>query len=305
MVNVSEGRDRAVIAAIVAAGGDAVLDVHADFDHHRSVITLAGVMERVEAAARHVVATAVARIDLAGHEGVHPRFGAADVVPVVPLHPGEAAWKSAFEARDRLARWIGTELSVPCFLYGPERTLPQVRRAAFHGLAPDTGPGTPHPTAGATAVGVRRPLIAYNLWLEATNGPGDPGQPGGSGTDVVRVAREVAARVRGPGVRALGLAVLGGAQVSCNLVVPSGPEMERLYDEVAGASSTQGCRLTRAEVVGLIPGSTLADIPRQRRSELGVGEGLTIEARWENPGLRPDSPVHPPRRSRPGGPLPG
>ena len=186
MVNVSEGRDRAVIAAIATAGGDAVLDVHADADHHRSVITLAGDLPRVEAAAREVVAAAVARIDLAGHRGVHPRFGAADVVPVVPLRRGEAAWRSAVEARDQLAQWIGTELSVPCFLYGPERTLPEVRRAAFRGLDPDTGPGTPHPTAGATAVGVRRPMIAYNLWLEA----GDPGQPDRSRTDVVS---------RGPG----------------------------------------------------------------------------------------------------------
>ena len=301
MVNVSEGRERAVIAAIANAGGDAVLDVHADPDHHRSVITLGGDLSRVEAAAREVVAAAVARIDLAGHRGVHPRFGAADVVPVVPLRGGEAAWRFAVEARDQLAQWIGTELLVPCFLYGPERTLPEVRRAAFRGLDPDTGPGTPHPTAGATAVGVRRPMIAYNLWLEAS----DPGQPDRSRTDVVSVARDVAARVRSPGVRALGLAVHGGAQVSCNLLVPSGPEMESLFDDVARAANPYGCRLLRAEVVGLIPGSTLADIPRRRWQELGVEENLTIEARWTNPELRRGWFGHPPDRIRREGRPPG
>jgi glutamate formiminotransferase / 5-formyltetrahydrofolate cyclo-ligase len=206
---------------------------------------------------------------------VHPRFGAADVVPVVPLRPGEAAWTSALGTRDRLAQWIGGELSVPCFLYGPERTLPDVRRAAFRGLDPDTGPVTPHPTAGASAVGTRRPLVAYNLWLQAASEA-----PVG---DVLSVARDLATRVRGPLVRALGLAVQGGAQVSCNLLVASGAEMLRLYDEVADASGPRGYRLWRAEVVGLIPGSTLAEIPPHRRAELGVDDDVTIESRWADP----------------------
>lgn len=301
MVNVSEGRDRSVIAAIATAGGDAVLDVQADPDHHRSVITLGGDLSRVEAAARDVVAAAVARIDLADHRGVHPRFGAADVVPVVPLRRGEVAWRFAVEARDQLAQWIGTKLLVPCFLYGPERTLPEVRRAAFHRLDPDTGPGTPHPTAGATAVGVRRPMIAYNLWLEAN----DPRPPDRSHTDVVSVARDVATRVRSPSVRALGLAVHGGAQVSCNLLVPSGTEMESLFDDVARAANPRGCRLLRAEVVGLILGSTLAEIPRRRWLELGVEENLTIEARWTNPELRPGWSGLPQDRSQREGRPPG
>lgn len=303
MVNISEGRDRAVIAAIAGAGGDAVLDVHTDADHHRSVITLAGDLQRVDAATRDVVAAAVARIDLADHVGVHPRLGAADVVPVVPLLPGESAWRSAVATRNQLAQWIGTELSVPCFLYGPERTLPEVRRAAFRGLDPDTGPDTPHPTAGATAVGVRRPMIAYNLWLEASGS----GQLEPSRADVVSVARDLAARVRrlrSPDVRALGLAVRGGAQVSCNLLVPTGPAMESLFDDVTREASKKGCRVVRAEVVGLIPGSTLAEIPRHRWLELGVGEDLTIEARWTNPDLRPDWPGHRPDRKRPDSPPP-
>jgi glutamate formiminotransferase / 5-formyltetrahydrofolate cyclo-ligase len=278
--------------------------VHTDADHHRSVITLAGDLQRVEAVTREVVAAAVAHIDLSDHHGVHPRLGAADVLPVVPLPPGEVAWRSAVAARNQLAEWIGSELSVPCFLYGPERTLPEVRRAAFRGLDPDTGPDSPHPTAGAAAVGVRRPMIAYNLWLEASR----PVQTEGSPADVVRVARDLAARVRrvrSPDVRALGLAVRGGAQVSCNLLVPTGPAMESLFDDVTKAASSKGCRVVRAEVVGLIPGSTLAEIPRHRWLELGVGEDLTIEDRWTNPDLRPDGSGHRPDGIRQQGPAPG
>jgi glutamate formiminotransferase / 5-formyltetrahydrofolate cyclo-ligase len=305
---VSEGRDRAVIDAIAEAAGDAVLDVHTDGDHHRSVITLAGALAAVEAATRCVVDAAVTRIDLRRHAGAHPRLGAADVVPVVPLRPGEATWLSAVDARDRLAKWIGTELSVPCFLYGLERTLPEVRRAAFRGLDPDTGPDQPHPTAGATAVGVRRPLIAYNLWLEAateSDDPGSPASPASPGIDLVDVARDLAAWLRSPSVRALGLPVAGGAQVSCNLLVPSGREMEAVFDTVSQASNTLRCRISQAEVVGLIPGSALAEIPRHRWLELGVGEDLTIEARWTDPRLRSLRSDRTPGPSRPDKPRPG
>ncbi|MDQ4091416.1 MAG: glutamate formiminotransferase, partial [Actinomycetota bacterium] len=145
MVNVSEGRDRAVIAAVVAAGGTCLLDVHSDAHHNRSVLTLAGA--GVENAGRAVAVEAVRRIDLRFHVGVHPRLGAVDVVPFVPL--GGSSMDDAIAARDRFAAWAGEELGVPCFLYGPERTLPDVRRHAFTGLAPDTGPRVAHPTAGA------------------------------------------------------------------------------------------------------------------------------------------------------------
>ena len=281
VVNVSEGRDRAVVSAVAAAGGDAVLDVHSDADHHRSVITLGGALPDVERAARAVVATAVARIDLGGHDGAHPRLGAADVVPVVPLAPGDAAWAAAVDTRDQLAVWIGDVLGVPCFLYGPERTLPEVRRAAFRGLSPDTGPRAPHPTAGATAVGVRRPLVAYNLWLEAAAPRVD---------DVLAVARELAASVRGPAVRALGLPVGSGAQVSCNLLETTGAALLALHDAVAAGASQHRCRLIRAELVGLAPAAALEGIPRRRWAEVGVGEERTIERRWAvtSAGARPE-----------------
>jgi glutamate formiminotransferase len=299
VVNVSEGRDLAVIGTIAGAGGDAVLDVHADADHHRSVITLAGSFGIVEESARAVVTAAVARIDIAAHDGVHPRLGAADVVPVVPLSSGAAAWAEAVDTRNRLAEWIGAELAVPCFLYGPERSLPDVRRSAFRGLDPDTGPSTPHPTAGATAVGVREPLIAYNLWLEALT-PGD-GMTGSdeNAVDVTLVARDIAAEVRGSSVRALGLSVRGGAQVSCNLVGASGRDLEKVFDAVARGSNARGCRLARAEVVGLVPAAALDEIPHDRWPELGLTETLTIEARWTDAALRPaaQAPIEEPRGS--------
>lgn len=274
MLNLSEGRDPSLLGNLAAAGGTAFLDLHADPDHHRSVLTLAGPLGSVEQATHSVVTAAVERIDIGTHDGVHPRFGAVDVVPVVPLGPDDAAWTAAVSARDRLARWIGSELAVPCFLYGPERTLPDVRRLAFRGLEPDTGPSVPHPTAGATAVGVRRPLIAYNLWLEPARGQG------GASVDVVGVSRELAAALRTSRVRALGLPVRGGAQVSCNLLEASGHDLERVFDAVARGAADRGCRLSRGEVVGLVPTSCLDEIPRRRWGELGVREDGTIEARY-------------------------
>ena len=211
VVNVSEGRDRAVVAAIARAGSDALLDVHSDPDHHRSVLTLAGPGPDLEEAVRAVARATVQRIDLRRHDGVHPRLGALDVVPFVPLGPDGSPGGPgidlgpALEARDRFAAWAGAELALPCFLYGPERTLPEVRREAFGRLAPDTGPPGPHPGAGACAVGARPVLVAYNVWLT---------------TPDLAVARAVASAIRGPAVRALGLAVGGATQVSCNLIDP-------------------------------------------------------------------------------------
>jgi glutamate formiminotransferase len=245
--------------------------VHADADHHRAVLTLGGTLDDVETATRSVVAAAVARIDIRRHVGVHPRLGAADVVPVVPLRSGHAAWRDAVDRRDRLADWIGDELGVPCFLYGTGRSLPDIRRSAFRQLTPDTGPPEPHPTAGATAVGVRPPLVAYNLWLVADSTPG---------VDVGDIARQLAAALRGPAVRALGLTVGPGAQVSCNLLDASGPTIESVYDSVAAGASARGCRLVRAEVVGLVPRSALDQIPARRWSELGLADDVTIERRW-------------------------
>jgi glutamate formiminotransferase / 5-formyltetrahydrofolate cyclo-ligase len=259
VVNVSEGRDRAVLAALAAAAGDALLDLHADPHHHRSVLTLVG-----EDAVRAVSGVAVGAIDLRAHLGVHPRLGAVDVVPFVALAGSDL--DAAVAARDRFAAWLADEHAVPSFRYGPERTLPEVRRGAFGELLPDAGPPRPHPTAGATAVGARPVLVAYNLWL--------------AGDDLAR-ARRVASRARGEAVRALGLDVGGRLQVSMNLVDPATLGPGAAFDRVAALAVDEGDEVTGAELVGLVPRAVLAAEPTHRWAELDLAEDRTIEARLE------------------------
>ena len=242
----------------------AFLDVHSDVDHNRSVLTLAG--PGVEAGAFEVVAAAVERIDLREHGGVHPRLGAADVVPFVPL--GGSTMVDAIAARDRLARRIAEELRVPCFLYGPERSLPEIRRTAFKSLRPDLGPAEPHLTAGACCVGAREVLVAYNLWISGT----------------VDDARRIATTIRSPALRTLGLDVGGSAQVSCNLVRPSELGPGEAFDLVAAHAE-----IVRAELVGLLPRAVLAAIPPRRWALLDLDESKTIEARLTRAGLGQDN----------------
>jgi glutamate formiminotransferase len=277
VINISEGRDRSVIDAVAGAGAALVLDVHTDAQHHRSVLTLAGGLPDVESAARLVAARAVDTIDLSCHRGVHPRLGAVDVVPFVPLARPDGAvtpWEHVVAARDAFAAWAGTALGVPCFLYGPERTLPDVRRGAFTTLDPDTGPPAPHPTAGATAVGARDVLIAYNVWI--AGGTADDGQ---ADVDVVAVARQLADDLRRPGLRTLGLAVGAGAQVSCNVVDPGRVTLAEVFDGVARGADERGCTVVRGELVGLLPRSALAGVPPSRWAELGLSAEDTIESR--------------------------
>jgi len=270
VVNISEGRDGAVVAAIAAAAGDDLLDVHRDPDHHRSVVTVVGVE-----APRRVTRAALALLDLAHHGGAHPRIGTVDVVPFVALAGSTAA--DAIEARDRFAAWAGAELGVPCFLYGrlgdgTERTLPVVRAGAFVTLAPDTGPPRPDPRAGAIAVGARPPLVAYNVWLARPD---------------LALARSIARSLRGPHLRALGLRVGEAVQVSMNLVDPAVLGPAQAYDLVAArAGPTGGNRagagpagVERAELVGLVPAGVLASIDPTRWKALDLGPERTIEHR--------------------------
>jgi glutamate formiminotransferase len=182
-----------------------------------------------------------------------------DVVPFVPLQ--RSGFEDALAARNRFAAWAADALALPCFLYGAERTLPDVRRRAFRDLAPDTGPGQPHPTAGACAVGARRLMLAYNLWLED-----------GSLED----ARRLAIAVRGEHVRALGLEVGDHVQVSMNLLSPFEVGPREVYDIVAA-----GARVARAELVGLAPRALVEATPSRRWPELDLDEDRTIEARLE------------------------
>jgi glutamate formiminotransferase len=273
VVNVSEGRDDAVLSALATSAGPALLDLHRDPAHHRAVLTLAGPAGDVASAARALATATLERLDLRDHAGVHPRLGVLDVVPFVPYEPGRAAPEDLTEAaslRDEFARWLGTDLGIPSFLYGPlpggrDRTLPDIRRRAFAasgGLTPDFGPARPDPRTGATAVGARRVLVAYNVWVSS-----------------LEVARRVAPAVRGPDVRALGLAVGERAQVSCNLVHPDAYGPGRLYDEVAALAADAGGTAEGAELVGLVPEVVLAAIAPARWAALGLGEGSTVEAR--------------------------
>lgn len=259
VVNVSEGRDQAVLGLLARACGDDLLDLHVDPHHNRSVFTLVG-----ESAPRDLAREAWRRLDLSDHAGVHPRLGIVDVVPFVAL--GATPSAEAVRARDDFARWAAHEEAVPCFLYGPSRTLPSVRKEAFATLAPDIGPLAPHPQRGAVCVGARDALLAWNLWLDHHD-PAD--------------ARRIAASIRGPHVRALGLDVGGRAQVSCNLVAPDviGPhEVHRLV----AADAT----VTGTELVGLIEARVLASVPRDQWEMLDLRASVTVEARIASRALR-------------------
>jgi len=267
VINVSEGRDEAVIDGLRSVAGRSLLDLHHEGRHNRSVLTLAG--PDVEGAARAVAGVGVHTIDLRAHTGAHPRLGAVDVVPFVPLDG--SAMPDALASRDRFASWAANELGVPCFLYGPERSLPEVRREAFRSLLPDVGPARPDPGAGAICVGARPVLIAYNVWLVP-------------GTDV-SVAAAIASAVRGPAVRALGLDLEGLAQVSMNLIDWQTTGPADAYDAVAALARDRGTRVSAAELVGLMPEAALSTIPEERWADLGLSRVQTIEACLQRAGF--------------------
>ena len=254
--NFSEGRDAEVVDALRAAldAPARLLDVHVDADHHRSVFTLVGEPEELAASLLAGIAVARDRIDLRRHEGAHPRTGAADVVPLVPLRPEEMA--TARETALALARRIGDELELPVFLYGesaPGRGPAFFRRGGpaelqrridAGELEPDFGPRRLHPSAGGVIVGARRALIAFNVDLRGS----------------VEVAREVAALVRErdggfPGVRALGLDLprAGVAQVSMNVEDWEAAALHEIVARVTAEAEARGAEVLGSELVGLMP----------------------------------------------------
>jgi glutamate formiminotransferase len=262
--NFSEGRDRGTIDALSAAlsAHAELLDVHSDVDHNRSVFTLVGEDDAVREALVAAVDVARGRIDLRRHEGAHPRVGAADVVPVVPLRPDDMARARACALR--VAERIGKELELPVFLYGE---VGEGRRPAFFRrggvseleervrsgeLAPDYGPSRLDPAAGAVLVGARPPLVAFNVNLR------------GAG---VEVAREIAAVVREagggfPGVRALGLELpRTGArvvQVSMNVEDHEAAALHRILARVEAEAAARQAEVVGSELVGLMPAAAAA-----------------------------------------------
>jgi glutamate formiminotransferase / 5-formyltetrahydrofolate cyclo-ligase len=275
VVNLAEGREHAVITTLGSVCGDALLDVHTDVDHHRSVFTLAGPgAHDADPAARRLALAAADLLDLEGHDGAHPRLGVIDVVPFVALTGTAAERAEAVEVATGFGEWIAAELDVPAFLYDEadpqRRPLPETRRDAFVKRPPDFGPARPHFRLGATAVGARPPLVAVNCELDCDDLP---------------LARRIAAAVRErdgglPGVRALGIALLSRrvVQVSMNLVRLEQTSIEAACTEVHRLARDAGADV-RVELVGLLPAAELARCGAAFLAWTGLGNERTIEAR--------------------------
>jgi glutamate formiminotransferase len=259
--NFSEGRDRATLDALAGAlsGRARLLDVHADTDHNRSVFTLVADEDDLVEALVAAIACARERIDLRRHEGAHPRIGAADVVPVVPVRPAdmERAKRAALALADR----VGGELDLPVFVYGelaPGRGpaffraegLEGLRRRVESGeLAPEFGPTRIEERSGAVLVGARRPLIAFNVNLRGE----------------LESAREIASAIRErdggfPGVRALGLELprAGLVQVSMNVEDWEAAALHDLVAAIEREAAARGAEVIGSELVGLMPGGAVA-----------------------------------------------
>ena len=256
--NFSEGRDPEAIAALESALSQPgrLLDVHTDWDHHRSVFTIVGSGDELVETLAAGISTAAERIDLRRHEGAHPRIGAADVVPLVPLRPEDEP--AAREAALALAARVGDDLGLPVFFYGrltEDRREPAFfrrggpeelqRRIDSGELAPDRGPATLHSTAGGVLIGVRRPLIAFNVNLRGAS---------------VETAREIAALVRErdggfPGVRALGLDLpkAGLVQVSMNVTDWEAAALHTIVATIVAEVEARGAEVAGSELVGLMP----------------------------------------------------
>jgi glutamate formiminotransferase len=259
--NFSEGRDSATIKALGNALGEKaeLLDVHADADHNRSVFTLVGDETQLVDALLAGIACARERIDLRSHEGAHPRIGAADVVPLVPIADGDMP--RAREAGRELARRIGDELELPVFLYGElspglgpaffRKGGPEAlqRRIDEGELEPDYGPKRLDEKAGGVLVGARRPLIAFNVNLRGS----------------LDAAREIAAAVREsgdgfPGVRALGLDLpsIGLVQVSMNVEDWEAAALHDIVSRIDDEARSRGAEVIGSELVGLMPAGAAA-----------------------------------------------
>ncbi len=289
--NFSEGRDRATIDAIGSALSEHahLLDVHTDVDHNRSVFTLVGAEHELADALLAGIAVAVERIDLRGHAGAHPRVGAADVVPIVPLVPGDLERARELAAMAVGAR-IGVELDLPVFVYAPPGRGPafyrrggpaRLQERIDAGEVPvDFGPARLHEFAGGVILGARPPLIAFNVNLDGT----------------LDAAREIAAVVRErgggfPGVRALGLDLpsAGLVQVSMNVEDWQAAPLAEIVARITAEAEARGATVAGSELVGLLLGRR--GTVRRRRARRFGSTGSTPRA-CSRPGSR---------RSRSGG----
>lgn len=290
--NVSEGRSIETVEEIAKAFSSAsavwLLDVHRDPSHHRSVLTAVARPGAVSRAVHRLFERALALVDLRAHRGVHPRIGAVDVLPLVPL--AELSRKSAVALAHAVGREIAREFGIPVFFYGDaalnpaNAELPRLRRGGFEALerrmaegdlVPDVGPSAPHPTGGATVVGVRGLLIAFNVELSTPN---------------LAAARAIARRVRASsgglsGVKALGfeLGHRGRAQVSMNLTEFRLTSILAAFDAVNREAEALGVAVARSEIVGLLPAAaSFPDI--EERLKLDSPPGI-LEERMSEAGV--------------------
>ena len=264
--NVSEGRRPEIIAAMAEAiraiAGVRLLDYSSDLSHNRSVFTLVGDAAGVESAVLALFERAVAAIDLRTHTGAHPRLGAVDVVPFVPIEGVTMAECVALAAK--VGADVAARFQVPVYLYEEastnpaRRNLEDIRRGEFEGLAakmatagwtPDFGPATPHPSAGATVIGARMPLIAFNINLA---------------TDRLDVAKKIAAAIRHSSggyrfVKAMGISLpeRGIVQVSMNLTNYQNTPIFRVFETVKREADRYGVAILESEIVGLVPSAAL------------------------------------------------
>ncbi len=264
--NFSEGRRtevvREIVDAVRSAGGARVLDISSDADHNRSVLTMAGSEEQVRVSILKLFEVCLKHIDLRAHRGEHPRLGAVDVVPFVPVQ--EVAMADCIRLAQSVGREVAERFGLPVYLYEEaataehRRNLADIRRGGFEGLArkmsdplwaPDFGPGEPHPTAGATVVGAREFLIAFNVNLD---------------TPDVEIANRIARAIRhsSGGLRyckAMGVA-LGGrrqAQVSINMVNFRKTPLHRVVEVIKSEAERYGVKVIGSEIVGLVPNDAL------------------------------------------------
>jgi glutamate formiminotransferase len=284
--NFSEGRDKATIDAIGAALGAhaRLLDVHADADHNRSVFTIVGSETELADGLLAGIAVAAERIDLRLHQGAHPRIGAADVVPIVPLRPHDL--ERARAAAQVVGMRIGAELGLPVFIYAPPERGPAFyrrggpatlqRRVDEGELAPDYGPSRPNDVAGAVIVGARRPLIAFNVNLR-----GD-----------LEVARAIAAVVREKGggfvgLRALGLDLprAGLVQVSMNVEDWEASPLHDIVGRIDAEARARGAEVVGSELVGLMPAGAAAAAAGAMLRIDGFDEMRVLELRVSPPSL--------------------
>jgi glutamate formiminotransferase len=286
--NISEGRRGEVVAAIVEAvrvtPGARVLDTSSDTSHNRSVITMVGDAAAMQAAVLALFAQAITTIDLRSHAGEHPRLGAVDVVPFVPIAEVSLAECVAL-ARDTAAL-IASRFQLPVFLYeaaassDARRNLADIRRGEFEGLTakladpawtPDFGPALPHPSAGAAVIGARMPLIAFNVNLH---------------TDRLDVAKQIAVAVRQssgglPAVKALGvpLADRGLVQVSMNLTNYAQTSIATAFAAVKAEAERRGVTVVESEIVGLVPAAAIAGADPTDLLLAGFSERQVLEKR--------------------------